>query len=77
MVYGEQSNIANAANLGILAAAIGVAVYAVIFVGLLVVIEKTSAVNVLTKSWASFILYFVIETIALLVVLFGGLLTTV
>lgn len=47
------------------------------FVGLLVIIRKTSPLNVLTKSWASFILYFVIETIALLVVLFGGLLTTV
>lgn len=41
------------------------------------IIRKTSPLNVLTKSWASFILYFVIETIALLVVLFGGLLTTV
>ena len=77
VVYGEQSNIANAANLGILAAAIGVAVYAVIFVGLLVVIKKTSPLNVLTKSWASFILYFVIEGVALFVVLFGGLLTAV
>lgn len=48
-----------------------------VFVGLLVIIRKTSPLNVLTKSWASFILYFVIETIALLVVLFGGLLTTV
>ena len=32
------------------------------------IIRKTSPLNVLTKSWASFILYFVIETIALLVV---------
>ena len=49
----------------------------VLLCGLLVFIRKTSPLNVLTKSWASFILYFVIETIALLVVLFGGLLTTV
>ena len=63
--------------LGIMGAAIGIAVYALVFVGLLVIIRKTSPLNVLTKSWASFILYFVIETIALLVVLFGGLLTTV
>ena len=54
-----------------------IVVYALVFVGLLVIIRKTSPLNVLTKSWASFILYFVIETIALLVVLFGGLLTTV
>ena len=69
--------VTNAANLGIMGAAIGIAVYALVFVGLLVIIRKTSPLNVLTKSWASFILYFVIETIALLVVLFGGLLTTV
>ncbi|WP_240544308.1 hypothetical protein [Bifidobacterium sp. SO4] len=77
VVYGDQANLANAANIGILAAAAGIAVYAVIFVGLLVVIKKTSPLNVLTKSWASFILYFVIETLTLLVVLFGGLLTAV
>ena len=77
VVYGKQAGLANAANLGIMGAAIGIAVYALVFVGLLVIIRKTSPRNVLTKSWASFILYFVIETIALLVVLFGGLLTTV
>ncbi|NMM95014.1 hypothetical protein [Bifidobacterium oedipodis] len=77
VVYGDQANLANAANIGIMAAAIGIAVYAVVFVGLLVVIKKQSRLNVLTKSWASFILCFVIEAVALLVVLFGGLLTTV
>lgn len=77
VVYGDQAGLANAANVGIIAAAIGVAVYAVIFVGLLVVIKKTSPLNVLTKSWASFILYFAIEALALFVVLFGGVLTTV
>lgn len=77
VVYGDQSNLANAANLGILASAIGIAVYAVLFVGLLVIIKKTSPLNVLTKSWASFILYFAIEALALFVVLFGGLLTIV
>ncbi|PJM78573.1 hypothetical protein CUU80_08735 [Bifidobacterium scaligerum] len=75
VVYGDQANLANAANIGIMAAAIGIAVYAVIFVGLLVVIKKSSPLNVLTKSWASFILYFAIEALALFVVLFGGVLT--
>ncbi len=42
-------------------AAIGIAVYALVFVGLLVIIRKTSPLNVLTKSWASFILYFVMK----------------
>ena len=51
--------------------------YAVVFVGLLVLIKKTSPLNFLTRSWASFILYFAIEALALLVVLFGGLLTAV
>jgi hypothetical protein len=77
VVYGDQANLANAANIGIMAAAIGIAVYALLFVGLLVVIPKTSPLNVLTKSWASFILCFAIEFIALFVVLFGGLLTAV
>ena len=77
VVYGDQANIANAANLGIIGAGIGMAVFAVLWVGLLVVIRKDSPFNVLTRSWSSFILFFVIEFIALLVVLFGGLLTTV
>ncbi|KFI97300.1 membrane protein [Bifidobacterium stellenboschense] len=77
VVYGESATIANAANLGIIAAGFGVAVFAVIWVGLLVVIRKESPLNVLTRSWASFILFFAIEAAALLVVMFGGLLTTV
>lgn len=77
VVYGEQSAIANAANLGIIAAGVAVAVYAVVFVGLLVTIRKDSPLNVLTRSWASFIMFFGIEAIALLIVLFGGLLTAV
>lgn len=77
VVYGDRANLANAANIGIMAAAVGIAVYAVVFVGLLVAIRKESPLNVLTKSWASFILYFAIEALALFVVLFGGLLATV
>lgn len=75
VVYGSASGLANAANLGILAAGFAVAVFAVLFVGLLVTIPKTSKLNVLTRSWACFIMFFVIEVIALLVVMFGGLLT--
>ena len=70
VVYGESSALANAANLGIISVGIGVAVFAV-------TIKKESPLNVLTRSWASFIFFFVIETIALLVVMFGGLLTLV
>ncbi|KFI81777.1 the export of O-antigen and teichoic acid related membrane protein [Bifidobacterium pullorum] len=77
VVYGDDAAVPNAANLGIIAAGVAVAVYAVLFVGLLVMIRKDSPLNVLTRSWASFILFFAIEAIALLVVLFGGLLTAV
>lgn len=74
VVYGDSAAVANAANLGVIAAGFGVAAFAVIWVGLLVVIRKESPLNVLTRSWASFILFFVIEAASLLVVLFGGLL---
>lgn len=75
VMYGDASELANAANLGIIAAGFGVAVYAVLWVGLLVCIKKESKLNVLTCSWASFLLFFAIELIALAVVLFGGLLS--
>ena len=75
VMYGDASALANAANLGIIAAGFGVAVYAVLWVGLLVCIKKESKLNVLTRSWASFLLFFVIELVALAVVMFGGLLT--
>ena len=76
VVYGDSAEVANAANLGIIASGFAVAAFAVVWVGLLVIIRKDSPLNVLTRSWASFILFFVIQTVALLVVLFGGFLTT-
>lgn len=57
VVYGESSALANAANLGIIPVGIGVAVFAVLWVGLLVTIKKESPLNVLTRSWASFIFF--------------------
>ena len=57
VVYGESSALANAANLGIISVGIGVAVFAVLWVGLLVTIKKESPLNVLTRSWASFIFF--------------------
>ena len=77
VMYGSSSGLANAANLGIIAAGFGVAVYAVLWVGLLVCIKKESRLNVLTRSWASFLLFFAIELVALGVVFFGGLLTAI
>lgn len=77
VVYGSASSIANAANLGIIAAGLAVAAFIVVWIGLLVVIRKDSPLNVLTRSWASFIMFFAFEACALLIVLFGGLLGTV
>lgn len=72
VVYGSASGLANAANLGIISAGFAVAVYAVLFVGLLVIIPKKSRLNVLTRSWVSFIMFYAVEVLAILVVLFGG-----
>lgn len=74
VVYGPSAGLLNAVNLGIVSAMLGMAVFAVLFVGLLVIIRKESPLNVLTQGWASMILFFVIEVIALLIVLMGGLL---
>ena len=51
VVYGDSAQLPNAANLGIIAAGVGVAVYAVVWVGLLILIKKDSPLNVLTRSW--------------------------
>ena len=75
VVYGPASGLANAANLGIISAGFAVAVFAVLFVGLLVIIPKKSRLNVLTRSWASFIMFYAVEVLAILVVIFGGFMT--
>ncbi|XQS70001.1 teichoic acid transporter [Gardnerella sp. KA00603] len=75
VVYGHASGLANAANLGIISAGFAVAVFAVLFVGLLVIIPKKSRLNVLTRSWASFIMFYAVEVLAIIVVIFGGFMT--
>lgn len=75
VVYGSASGLANAANLGIISAGLAVAVFAVLFVGLLVTVPKKSPLNVLTRSWVSFIMFYTVEVLAILVVLFGGFMT--
>lgn len=77
VVYRERAYLANAANLGILAGAVGFAVYAVLFVAILVLIRKDSPLNVLTKGVWVVAVFAVIEVLAILVVLFGGMLTLV
>ena len=76
VLYGASSGLANAANLGILAAGLAAAAFTIVFVGLLVAIRRDSPLNVLIRGWASFAMFFLFELIALVIVLFGGLLTT-
>ncbi|MFT8704594.1 hypothetical protein [Bifidobacterium aquikefiricola] len=77
VVFGKYAYLANAANLGVIAAALGAAVFAFLFVAILVIVRKDSPLNVLTHSWSAMSLFFIIELIALSIVLFGGLLTIV
>jgi predicted neutral ceramidase superfamily lipid hydrolase len=77
VVFGDKAYLANAANLGIIAAGLGAAVFAVLFVAILVLVKKDSPLNILTRSWVALSVFTVIEVLALLIVLFGGLLTVV
>lgn len=77
VIYGGAARVAIAADLGIIAAGLALAVFAVVWVGLLITIKKDSPLNVLTHVWTSLILLLVFETVALLIVMFGGLLTVV
>lgn len=72
VMYGTEAPVANAANLGIMAAGVGLAVFAVVWVGLLVIIKKDSPLNFLTRSWVSFMLFLAFEILALCIVCFGG-----
>ncbi|KFI40553.1 hypothetical protein BACT_1257 [Bifidobacterium actinocoloniiforme DSM 22766] len=73
VVYQQSAVLANAANLGILAGGLAVAVFAVVFVAILIGIKKDSPLNVLTHSWSALSMFFVIELAAILIVLYGGL----
>ncbi|OZG48935.1 hypothetical protein [Bombiscardovia coagulans] len=73
VVYQKSAVLANAANLGILAAGMGVAVFALVFVAILVGVKKDSPWNILTHSWSALSMFFVIELAAIVIVMFGGL----
>lgn len=77
VIYGDAARLANAADLGIIAAAFALAAFALVWVGLLIGIRKDSPLNVLTHVWTSLLLLLAFEAVALLVVLFGGFLTVV
>lgn len=71
VIYGKASLGMNALNIGIIAAGAALAVFAVLYVGMLVIIKKDSKINILTRSWSAMTLFFVIEVLALLVAMFG------
>ncbi|BDR53638.1 hypothetical protein KIM372_15450 [Bombiscardovia nodaiensis] len=73
VVYQQSAVLANAANLGILAAVLAVAVFAVLFVAILIGVKKDSPWNGLTRSWSALSMFFIIELAAILLVIFGGL----
>lgn len=73
VVYGSAAGVANAANVGILAAAVGLAVFAVLYVVILVVVKKSSPLNVLTEDWAALIMFWAVEIITLLICLLSVL----
>ncbi|OZG52493.1 teichoic acid transporter [Pseudoscardovia radai] len=64
VVYGTEAGVANGANVGVLAAGVGLAVFALLYVLVLVLVDKRSPLNVLTKDWAALLTFLVIETIA-------------
>lgn len=73
VIYGKESLGVNALNMGIIAAGAALAVFAVVYVGMLVIIKKDSKINILTRSWSAMTLFFLIEILALIVAIFGGL----
>ncbi|MEE1296727.1 MAG: teichoic acid transporter [Bifidobacterium sp.] len=77
VIYGDHARVANAANIGIIASALAVAVFAVVWVGMLIAIKKDSPLNVLTHVWTSLIMLFVFEVLAVLIAMFGGFTTVV
>ena len=72
VIYGSHAYVANAANLGVIASALALAVFAIVWVGLLVMIRKDSPLNVLTHVWVSFIMFLVFELAALAILFCGG-----
>lgn len=77
IVFHGQDVYANAVNLGILAAAIGLLVFAVLFVAVLVAVKPESPLNALTQGASVLALFLVVELVAILVVIFGGMVTLV
>ncbi|MCI1935423.1 MAG: hypothetical protein LKJ44_03240 [Bifidobacteriaceae bacterium] len=77
VVFHAHAVYANAINLGIIAAVAGLVVFAVVFVAILVLIKRTSPLNVLTRAGSALSCFLIIELAALFIVLFGGIITIV
>lgn len=77
VVFHSKAIYANAINLGILSSIVAVFVFCIVYIVLLVFIRPGSSADFLTTAPAALSEYLVIELGALLVVLFGGLLTMI
>lgn len=75
VVFHSRAIYANAINLGILASVVGAIVFCFVYVILLVFIRPRSKADFLTSTPAALSEYLILELIALIVVLFGGLIT--
>ncbi|MFD0704331.1 hypothetical protein ACFQY8_00995 [Alloscardovia venturai] len=73
VIFGSSDIYANGISAGIMCSAIALGVFAAIYFVTLIFIKKSSPLNVLTRSWAAFILFFIVEIGALVVAMFGGL----
>ena len=77
VVFHDQAIYANAVNLGIISAVAGFVGFAIVFVAILIFIKRTSRLNVLTRAGSALSCYLIIELAALMIVLFGGIITIV
>ncbi len=73
VVYGQSAYYANAANAGIITAAIGLGIFALLYVAILIFVKKNSPLNVLARSWAAIGSFFIIEVFSILIAIFGGI----
>lgn len=75
VVFHTHAIYANAINLGILSSVVGALAFGLLYIVLLVFVRPGSRADFLTTAPAALSEYLVLELVAILVVIFGGLLT--
>lgn len=73
VIFGSSDVYANGINAGIQCAVWALGVFAVTYFIALIFIPKKSKLNVLTRSWVAFIVFFIVEIGGLMIAFFGGL----